>query len=179
LSSHHYFATINIPMKKAPVILLVLLLMICVFVGGIRYGQKVANTDAVVSYIKTHLKPSPTPSPLPLTGFKTYKNNGCGVQFLYPDSLVVKKDASDEAILEDKGTKKVLSVACPKGVITPLVTKVSTAEMTFKNKSLKVFITEDKYLTFNLRNPQNGRNIAVSLDKKLYELFENTLQYLP
>lgn len=163
--------------KKGPIILLSLLLLILIFVVGVRYGQKVEQTNKVIKAIIS-IPPSPTPTkPKPVV-YKTYQSKPCNLEFLYPDSLVLKESSTEAVFAENKTVA--IEIGCEK---TPKFfevyndTKVASAEVTFKNQKVLAKIpSKDMYL-FRVNSTIDGRNIFVLVNKTLYPLFEKTLIY--
>lgn len=135
--------------KKAPWILLLFLLLILIFILGVRYGQKVEQTNEAVSYYLTvtpQAAVSPTSVPLK---FATYKNKFCGIEFTYPNSLSVKETTSSAAFM--RNNEKQIEFDC-------------TATTSSKLKNKKV-------------NNLNGRVIYYEVAENLALLWENTLKF--
>ena len=163
------------------------LFIILVFIIGVRYGQRVEKTNKIVNYLIS-LPPSPTiqPSQKPLE-FKTYKHDGCKIQFLYPSSLKRIEEASYSAKLA--GGAHALEFDCTKDSARKLLEseKLATAEIKFKEKSLKgklkpdirtVVGAESSFL-FTFSHPRTAKNIYVEISKSLYPLFEKSLEFFP
>src|SRR3989338_5109256 len=119
-------------LKKTSLYFLFSLFIILVFIIGVRYGQRVEKTNKVIDYL-TSLPPSPTrePSQKPLE-FKTYKHDGCNIQFLYHSSLKKIEEASYSAKLA--GGAHALEFDCTKDSARKLLEseKLATAEIKFK-----------------------------------------------
>lgn len=170
--------------KVGPFILLGVLFIILVFIVGLRYGKRVANTDAVVSVV---LSITPTPTTEVKTEpliFLTFIHEGCDIQFLYPDTIKTGKEASDSATLTQDNTEAV-SISCAKlNDIQKMITdpKLATEEVKLNTQTIKARTNPDdpsQKLYFQVRNPKNGRQVFIVINKNLYPLFASTLQYLP
>ncbi len=57
--------------------------------------------------------------------------------------------------------------------------KTATGEVMFKNRKLAVKQTDNNTYILKLYNPQNGTYVYVTIQKALYLLFENSVQYIP
>ena len=167
--------------KLGPFILLGSLVFLLIFIFGVRYGKKVEKTNEAVNFMLS-LPPTKAPTPTKPINFKTFKHEGCGVQFLYPEMLRVDKNASDQASLRDESSEAIV-LTCNKvnSIHTQLLeNKLATEEIKLKNQAIKARTDRNdpnKKLLFEVRNPINGKQIAVSINKNLFPLFENTLQY--
>ncbi len=169
--------------RKAPYIFLLVLFIIVVFLVGINYGKQVEKANKAIQFVLS-ITPSVAATPLPIKPitFNTYKQLTCGVQFLYPDTLEVEKESTNEAVFSSKEDASSLQVICEKSnELISIINdpKIATAEVKFKTVTLKAREETEDSLTFQIRNPRNGKQIYVRIHKNLYPLFENTLQYLP
>jgi len=90
--------------KRTPYFFLGLLLLVLLFILGVRYGQYVEKANRLAGSL-ANVAPSATSAPLtdPLT-FRTYRHIPCGVQFLLPASFITVKEGSEGAMLQDGGT---------------------------------------------------------------------------
>ncbi len=87
--------------KKGPYILLGVLLLILIFILGVRYGQSVEKTNKTVNYVLSltpKLTPSPFPPPTPIT-YATSSSKTWRIKYTYPSNLKVKEDPSKSAVL--------------------------------------------------------------------------------
>jgi hypothetical protein len=143
-------------MKKSIIFLLVLGFVL-IFILGVRYGQRVEKTNKAVNFM---LSLPPTKSPPPTTPpleFKTYISKDCGISFLYPNIMTVKKETSSSATIKDG--KEFISFDCGKTAIS---------EPTVSSQYLVVIKT----------NPKNSKKIFFILGKSLQPLLEKSLEYL-
>ncbi len=164
--------------KPGPYILLVSLLSIVFFIIGTRYGQKVERTNKEIDYLLT---PSPTALPTqPLLQFTTYKNKGCGIQFLVPNLLTVEEETSVSSRLTGYD-KTLININCAKNASIGSVLedkKTASEEIKLENKTITAQVF-DNLLAFEIKNSKNYKKILVIISKSLYPLFENSLQFLP
>lgn len=160
--------------KTTPYFFLGFLLLILLFIVGVRYGQHVEKTNKLTSYLVS-IAPSATPAPstVPLA-FKTYKHTPCGVQFLLPSSFTTVKEGTEGAMLQDAGTIKV-SFECQK---KPSVTQPTTSQtISFQKKMIPVSEMNSFYV-FTLRNPYNNLPVVFSVEKALFPLLEKSFEFV-
>ena len=160
--------------KITPYFFLGFLLLILLFIVGVRYGQHVEKTNKLTSYLVSII-PSATPAPstVPLA-FKTYKQSPCGLQFLVPTSFTTVKEGSEGAMLQDAGTIKV-SFECLKQPAQIQSTPSQT--ILFQKKMISVKEMGSLYV-FTLRNPYNNLPVMFSVEKALYPLLEKSLEFM-
>lgn len=160
--------------KTTPYFFLGFLLLVLLFIVGVRYGQQVERTNKLTSYLVS-IAPSATPAPstVPLT-FKTYKHASCGVQFLLPTSFTTVKEGSEGAMLQDAGTIKV-SFACQKK--SSLTQAVSKQTISFQKKVIPVKEVGSLYI-FTLQNPYNNLSVELSVERAFYPLLEKSLEFI-
>jgi hypothetical protein len=169
--------------KLGPYFLLGFLFVILVFIVGVKYGKRVESTNKVIDFALS-IPPTKPPTPTVPISFKTLTNKGCGVQFLYPETLKVATNSTEEAALKD-GAAAVVQINCRKtNDLEAMVTgnKLATEEIKLKSQTLKARTDpEDSShkLYFQIKNASNRKQIYVGIDKNVYPLFESTLQYLP
>ncbi len=171
------------PAKKGPVILVLLLLFLLVFIGGIRYGQHVELQNKK-TLVMLSLTPPPKPSVLPeamkKVTFISYSSKSCGVSFLYPSTVTLAKESTDEARFTQSETVA-LSMSCKKSVSLPSdMKKVTTSEAVFQKKTIKVQAYNagtTRLIFFSIQNPVNGKIVNFLLDKDLYKLLESSFQF--
>ena len=84
-------------MKKASYFFIFFLIIILVFILGVRYGQRVEKANKVIDSM-TKISPTITASPTPIT-YKEYKSKKFGIKFTYPADLDIKESATAPAIL--------------------------------------------------------------------------------
>ena len=158
-------------LKKSSIIFLLTLFIILVFILGVRHGQNVEKTNKIINYLIS-IPPSPTLQPTQTTlAFKTYKHEGCKIQFLYPSFLEKVKNSSESA--KFAGDHQIVEFNCAKNSADKLLDekKLATAEVKLKEAA--------PTLLFNITNPKNGKNIFVEISKSLFPLFEKSLEFLP
>lgn len=171
--------------KAGPYILIAMLLVILMFILGVRYGQRVEKTNKMIDYLIS-LPPSATlqPTQIPLN-FKEYSHKGCGIKFLYPSSLEKTEESSLSAKLSSISS---LTFDCSNGnKIADLLQneKMATAELTFKSKLIegkikpdpRMVVGAEPWFVFKIIHPRTAKNIFIELSKSLYPLFEKTLEY--
>ncbi len=85
-------------MKIKPYLFLFFLVVVLIFILGVRYGQKIEKNNKVVNYILS-ITPTPKPpTPTPVK-YQDYKSKKWGIKFTYPAGLEIKEDATAPAIL--------------------------------------------------------------------------------
>lgn len=162
--------------KTTPYLFLIFLTVLLFFILGFRYGQKVENTNKI-NQLLVSVPPSPTSQPTsPPLAFKIYKNEGCGISFLYPTSFSLEKESSSGALFFEKKDAK-LSFDCTKKEKTNTASSTSSAKLKFQNQTLSALQEENRYV-FDLKNPITYETIAFSIDKSLYLLLEKSLEFV-
>jgi hypothetical protein len=165
--------------KKGPFVLLGVLFVLLVFIVGVKYGKQVEKADKTISFVLS-ITPTRPPEPTKPIGYSTFLNKGCGVQFLYPDTLKVEKNASAEASLVE-GKAEAVQISCAKenpiqAMLLSPDTKLATQEAKLKTQTIKTR-TQTGTVYFQIKNPQNGKQVYVAIDSHFYPLFESTLQF--
>ena len=169
--------------KIGPFILLTLLLLFIVFIIGTRYGQRVGAENKYINFV---MSITPTPSPLPTSAvqFKSFANKGCGLQFLIPNNVKADINSSAEARLGD-GNGNVVEFSCAKNndvqtILTSSDPSIATEEVQFQNQKLKArtnIENNTKVYYFQIKNPLNGKQVTIGIDKGFFPLFERTLEF--
>lgn len=165
--------------KSLPYIFLGLLTITLVFFLGLRYGQKIEQTNKTISYMLT-LTPKPaSPIPTSTITYSLFKSKVCELQFLYP-STFREEEASSEAKLIQFDTAAVNIFSCHTlNDVSPMGERRGTSvEISLKNKKIPAQKEDNMYI-FTVKNPLSGKTIFVQISQNLYPLFENTLQFLP
>ncbi len=163
--------------KKAPYIFLLVLFIILVFVVGIRYGQRVERTNRAIDYLKKYL---PTQAPTPEAEFTTITHDECGVLFLAPKSLIIKK--SKDGLTADENGKTVISIQClarDKDGKKP-EENIATESVHFANEDIVAkVIKRDGATLYNItiNHPKNGKIVSMFVKKSLFPLFEKTFAF--
>ena len=166
-------------MKIKSYIFLSVLIVVLVFILGVRYGQKVEQTNKVISYLIS-ITPAPTAVPTVPLEFEKYSNKTCGIEFTYPSTVEVKSESTGSALLV--GTGGYIAIDCNR--INDMLTVINdkqtaTASVTFKNRPLAVkTAAQGEDYVFSFYNPQKGKNVYATVDKRLYPLFESSLQFM-
>jgi len=141
--------------KIGPIIFVAGLLVILIFIIGVRYGEKVEKINKKVDFYLSIAPTKPAPTS-PSLEFKTYQHEGCGISFLYPSFFKVEKESSNEATI--KNSKKFVSFNChQKAATEPTV--------------------DPQYSSFEKINPKNGKKIVFTVEKSLLPLLEKTLEF--
>lgn len=166
-------------MKLKPYLLLFILIIILAFIIGARYGQKVEQTNKAINYVLSIPPTKPPPPTVKPLQFKTYKNEDCGLQFLYPSTVSLEEETTASATFAEKNNP-VIIFSCEKNNDIAAILKdgkVASEEIQFQNKKL-VTKTKQDYLYWQFKNPKNLKNIFVSINKNLLPLFDNSLQFI-
>ena len=189
--------------RKLPYLFLLILIIILIFVGGVKYGQKVEQANKVIKYVlsitPTPIKPTAIPN-----GFKMFTDDRCGIAFLMPDNLSTRYDISGmlppEWINASKETE--ITYWCetygeiPEGglitVIPTYTPKVAfekfydipltaTDSMMLNSKKITYYKSTIKsgLIAIKFIHPISGKFIGISISKRLYPLLKQTLQLMP
>ena len=166
------------PKKLLPYFFLLFLVIILVFIIGVRYGQRVEKTNKTIDYVLSLTPTKPVTSPKPVE-YKKYVNSTCGIEFLYR-STMTKKESTVSAVFTEDGEEK-LEIDCfPQSQLLEVLKdkNVATAEIEFQNKKIesKVIKNKDVYV-FSIAHPKTKKQLNISINKNLYPLFERTLEF--
>jgi hypothetical protein len=168
--------------RLTPYIAIGIMLLILFFIFGVRYGQRVEKTNKTISYLISQFptkKPEPTIKPLE---FSTYQLQGCGIQFLYPDSLEKQKETSVSAEFSER-KEKVLVIDCDQRSPLAQIIKddaVASEEIKLNNKPIRAKLNRVKsgdLYVFQMKN-LSGKSIYISILKSLYPLFEKSFEFV-
>lgn len=85
-------------MKLKSYIFLIVLVVVLVFIVGVRYGQSIEKSNKTVEKLLS-VTPTQTPAPTPTITYADYKSKKWGITFTYPSNLEVKENASKSAVL--------------------------------------------------------------------------------
>lgn len=165
-------------MKRSSLWFLFALVVILVFVVGVRYGQNVAETNKTISYL---LSVTPTKAVVDKLEFKTYNHPGCGLDFLYPNQLTVpkEKESSTGAVFYD-GKQTAIEIDCSKNNQYAWIidsNKTATKELTLNKRPFTVKISDDHFYVFRLQNNLNLKTIYLWISPSLYPLFEKSYEF--
>lgn len=173
-------------MKLRPYMFLLVLILVIIFILGVRYGQRVEKNNKVIEWYLTRMPTPTTPitPTLPEVAYDTYKDKTCGVSFLYPKNLKAEVSTASAVFKSGDGMTE-LTVQCDRQqnkLITQLDTeKLATKEMTFKQQKIQgregQLNSGKSMVGFTIRNPINNEFILFILNKNLYPLIEKTLQF--
>ncbi len=141
--------------KRGPIIFILVLIIVLVFILGLRYGQRVEKTNKAIDYLLS-LPPTkpPQPTQIPLE-FKEYMHKNCGVKFLYPTSATIEKESSTSALF-NQGSVQSIKLTCD----------LKSALATTEAGLLRRF------------NPRNGKTITIVVSPLLQPLIEKSLEFL-
>lgn len=166
--------------RIGPWLLLTTLIVVLVFIGGVRYGQRVEKTNEQVEATLS-VTPTKTPEKADLK-FSTYSNKRCGLEFLYPAHLQVRQLASTSAQFTAGGST-VISFSC--GRTDPFEkmltgSKTATQEIIFQDKPVITTVQEEKSIRkffLTIQNPVTNQFNYFILQENLYPLFEKSLEF--
>ncbi|KKQ01665.1 MAG: hypothetical protein UX17_C0038G0004 [Parcubacteria group bacterium GW2011_GWC2_45_7] len=169
-------------MKNKSYVLLFLLILILIFIIGVRYGQKVEKTNKAINYLLSITPTQPvTVVPAKPLEFQNYTNKTCGISFLYPNSLTVQ-ESSNSAVFSASNNEEQIKLSCDeKTQIKTIIADedIATATAVFKNMKITVKNTNNSGVyIFKIVNPKNLKNIYVAVKKSLYPLFEKSLEFI-
>ncbi len=158
--------------KKGPVILISLLTIVLFFILGMQYGKMVEKTDKTITYLLS-LTPTKQPSPTnnDAISYKTFNNKLCNLSFLYPSTLIIKKESSTEALLNSKSES--IAVTCNKEL--PISTKMASSEAQLDNKK-GLLLSNEETIEYRVRNNSN-KLIVITVSKTLGPLIEKTFLF--
>lgn len=169
------------PLKKGPYLLIFILVIILIFILGVRYGQQVEMTNKKINFYLS-LAPTKPPQPTPPTlGFKTYSNKICGIEFTYPSFYRVE-ESSGSAVFKNEKNIHQMTIDCrPSNKLLDALNdpKLTTREAVFKGKKIEIKTASQlpDFYQFQVVNPLNIKHIYIGINKSLYPLFESSLQF--
>ena len=146
-------------MKTKPYVFLLVLVVILIFILGVRYGQKVEKTNKTINYL---ISLPPTKPPLPSIALETkkYLHEGCTVSFMYPAWWKTEKQSTQSADFYFEN-KSVMTLQCNK---TNSSDKPKTNWLT----------------TFQKKDPKTGMMVTISINdsqKNWFQLIEKTFEF--
>jgi hypothetical protein len=120
--------------KLRPYILITTLVLILIFILGVRYGQNVEKANKKINFMISIPPPKPVPTEKPIE-FKNYQSKGCNLEFLYPSTLLILNESTNSATL---GKDKIayLKFSCERLSPTPIDLKDKVATASFRIKRL-------------------------------------------
>jgi hypothetical protein len=160
--------------KIIPFAFLGLLLLIVIFIVGVKYGRKVAEVDKTIKYLIS-ITPTKavTPSPLPSITYESYLNEDCGIEFLYPSNLSLVKESSTGG--QFKNSTDSLQYSCDfTSAMIKNTSKTATAAVTIQDKEITASKSGDIYI-FGIQNKKR-QTIQFAVSSRLKALIEKTLK---
>lgn len=169
--------------KPGPYILFFILVAIIIFIIGIRYGQNVEKANKIIDFEASIPPTKSIPTDIPLE-FKNYKNSDCGIGFIYPANLTIQGSSSDSASFISNN-EILIQIACKKnknGIESiKKQDNVATNEVEFKKKKIIIDKSDDNgktYYSFKLLNQKKNTSTTITIEKKLFPLFESSYEAL-
>ena len=159
--------------KIIPFAFLGLLLLIVIFIIGVKYGRQVAEVDKTIKFLIS-ITPTKaiTPSPQPSISYLSYSNEDCGVEFLYPSDLSITYESSTGGQLKNKN-KDTIEFGCR--LNAPLIKNMpntATTSVMIQDKEITASKSGDIYI-FGIKVKNDTIQFAVS--SRLKALMEKTL----
>lgn len=161
-----------------PLLLLAILVSIAFFLLGFRLGKRIERMDKSFippTTIPSKTPPSKTPTPNAI-GFDTFTHKGCGITFMYPTSLVLKKQSSQSAFFS--GSDQTIVTNCTPDTIVKFTnkTKNTTPSATFKNNFGIIKLFNEKNLqSYIIKHTNKSTSTLITSDTKLTDLILKTI----
>lgn len=168
--------------KLTPYFFLIVLVVVLFFILGFRSGQQVEKTNKIIN-ILISIPPTQTPAPTsPLLAFQTYTHKGCGINFLYPNSLLPDKESSEEASFKSTASVKkkdiFLTISCfPQTFTERPVIQNKDWEKKFQNQTVIMHQTVDGLTQFMIKHPISRKFVTISVSDSLLPLLEKSLTF--
>ncbi len=166
--------------KALPYIFLLILLIVIIFIIGVKYGKTVEHVNKNVDFLLS-ITPTKVITPSPVsTKYLTYSNEACGIEFLYPSSLVLGGESSKSAILKQESTT-MFQFSCEKNNLimkTLQDPKSATHELTLKNRTISGK-KQGSTVSFQTHNPYTGTVVYISVNQDFFPLLDSSLQFVP
>lgn len=171
--------------KSVPYVFLLLLILVLIFIGGVKYGQSVEEANKTIKYVLsiTPTRPVPTLLPTKSIAYKTFNDDYCGVKFLYPTNLTpvyyygvgqTIKFVEDEAAITDKTTHIEITCNGLNGFYS-FIEKATSVSATLNNEKIILYEKNNTY-GFLSESKTSQIKIAVMLSKELYPLIESSFE---
>ncbi len=160
-----YAILMPIPMKRGPIILIATLILISIFIIGMKYGRRVEQANKTISTILS-ITPPPTVIPTkstPLT-FTEYNHEGCGLRFTKPTHFKASKESTLGATLVYKD--QIIAFECPQKQVRELELSdktTATTSVLLNNKKLQGY-TNGQNVRFVTDHPLKKTPIILSVD---------------
>ena len=176
--------------KTIPYIFLSLLILLLIFIGGVKYGQRVERTNKVISYLLS-ITPSPRPdTPTPVSSKPAPLNTieSCGISFVYPGTIKVEQNSRGAIVNEYQGETfhTIATISCSDAFINNFLLPdtrqdidISTMAASLKQKrgsNFKIYKNKDG-LRLKVIHP-NGTFISMDFDEDLLPLIDASLQFV-
>ncbi len=167
--------------KITPYIFLGALVVVLVFLAGLRYGQKVEKTNKTIDYLISIAPTKSAPSQIPLE-FKIYELKACGLSFLYPSTYSEKNHSSQSAYLAIDKNQPAIEIDCtqPDNSLKNFIgeKKTPTQEIKLLNQTVKAtkVVGPPDSLVFQLKNYRLGKTLTFSIPATLLPLFKKSLE---
>ncbi len=179
--------------KSLPYIFLLLLVLVLIFIGGVKYGQKVEETNKVIKFVLSITPTAKPAKPTPTIPLEFKSAEYCGMKFLLPSVATFKpgKDNTADKFSDNNGNLLMwLSCYNPKTDPDSLnnseflnmhkPTIESTLSGQFKHLTIqnKVYTAMNDMITIRLVHPRTGYQVIIQIKNNLYPLFEKTLEFV-
>lgn len=171
--------------KNVPYLFLLILIIVLIFIGGVKYGQKVEEANKTIKYILsiTPTKPAPTLAPTKPISYQTFTDDYCGIKLLYPSNLTPVyyygvgqsiKFVEDKSAITDKTTHLRIDCDVPNGFF--IFTERAASESATLNKEKITRYEKNNSYGFEYENKSKQIKIAIIVSKELYPLLEASLE---
>lgn len=165
-----------------PILFLLILFSICIFIVGIKYGESVAKTDTIISYIR---KTYPTQKPVPTSEEKikyiTFEAKDCNISFVYPSNL--KKTIVANANYLTNSTHGIYYACPPNELKVDLSIKSASVSFSLNESTISAEVGKyDKKITgeqvlFTITHPETKKEISFLVSSELLDLVTNSLKF--
>lgn len=183
MSSERSAGVYTLHMKKKkliPFAFIALLIIVVIFIVGLQYGRKVAETDKAIHYLLS-ITPTRaiTPSPVISITYNTLTgaaSENCGVSFLYPSTMKVVQNSTQSSTLRNS-TGETIAFSCNKtaSLFNQFDTKkTATASVTFQDDELSAS-KSGSLILFTAKNTKNRQTVQFVVSDSLLPLLEKTL----
>ena len=165
--------------------MLIILIIVLVFVIGVRYGQNVEKSNKIIDFV-TSITPTKPPAPSPTQvalEFKDYAHSDCGVQFTIPSVFNKDKETTTSAKFSQNALPEI-EFTCEKDeTIQKILNDKKIASQEFKLNTLNIkakTIKEDKqtYLYFQLTNYIKNKTIFFKISDLFLPLFQKSFEMI-
>ncbi len=169
--------------KATPYIFIVTLLLIIVFMGGIKYGIRVEKINKTEVLSLTPIKKQASPTPIiEKPTLKTLAHPGCKVSFIYPytSSTIIKK-ATHSATITDKMQKLKVELDCKKEDINEIQKKLSkdytkTKTIIHSGVVVEKYTSNKKINILLVRNKLDNSRTVILASDNILPFIESSIQ---